>query len=70
MLIWRGNLLHLPDITECIVEIVRSAVSYRKKKGVKNNLSFTFCFDFQFWIKADVVIKMKIWLTKLEIKSA
>ena len=48
MLIWRGNLLHLPDNTECIVEIVRSAVPYRKKKGVKNNLSFTFCFDFQF----------------------
>lgn len=35
MLIWRGNLLHLPDNTECIVEIVRSAVSYRKKKGLK-----------------------------------
>lgn len=47
MLIWRGNLLHLPDNTECILEIVRSAVPYREKK-VKNNLSFTFCFDFQF----------------------
>lgn len=33
MLIWRGNLLHLPD--KCIVEIVRSAVPYRKKKGLK-----------------------------------
>ena len=35
MLIWRGNLLHLPDNIECIVEIVRSAVPYRKKKGLK-----------------------------------
>lgn len=67
MLIWRGNLLHLPDNTECICALGRVLP---EKKGVKNNLSFTFCFDFQFWIKADVVIKMKIWLKKLEIKSA